>query len=115
MLVNLVRNAIDAVVVSQPKQPQIQVNTRLEIQGELTFVVADNGEGISADRHVKMFDPFFSTRAEGMGIGLSISRRILDWHSGRIQVDSELGIGTTFYVTLPSAHGDDERTDRLHR
>ena len=115
VLVNLVRNAIDAVVVAQPKQPQIQVNTRLEIQGELTFVVADNGEGISADRLAKMFDPFFSTRAEGMGIGLSISRRILDWHSGRIQVDSELGIGTTFYVTLPSAHGDDERTDRLHR
>ena len=75
----------------------------------------DNGEGIPNDRIGHIFDAFFSTRAGGMGMGLAISRRIVEAHHGRIAAESEPGVRTIFRVTLPPAGGDDAATDRLHR
>jgi signal transduction histidine kinase len=49
----------------------------------------------------RIFDPFFTTKAKGIGLGLAISKRIIEHHGGRIAVESELGCGTTFTITLP--------------
>ena len=77
--------------------------------------VTDNGEGIPAERIPHVFDAYFSTRAEGMGMGLAISRTIVEAHQGRFFVESEPGIRTTFRFALPGAPPDHERADGLHR
>jgi len=70
---------------------------------EVWFSVSDNGSGIAPDNLSRIFDPFFTTKAvgKGTGLGLSLSYGIVQKHQGRIEVESELGRGTTFRVTLP--------------
>jgi len=68
------------------------------------ITVSDDGPGIAADVIPRIFDPFFTTKdvGEGSGLGLSIVHGIVDRHGGRIEVESQLGQGTTFRITLPS-------------
>jgi two-component system, LuxR family, sensor kinase FixL len=116
VLVNLARNALDALAVSQPLDPTVVLWTAVVGDGTVEFGVRDNGEGIPGDRLGHIFDAYFSTRDEGMGMGLAISRTIVVAHQGRIDVDSEPGKGATFRVTLPvaSAEADEEGADGLH-
>ena len=65
--------------------------------------VSDNGIGISPEDLPKIFNPFFTRKPEGTGLGLPITQRILHQHNGKIEVESSLGKGTTFYVKLPVA------------
>jgi signal transduction histidine kinase len=65
--------------------------------------LADDGPGIPAESLGKVFDPFFSTRDDGTGLGLTIVHRIVDEHDGHIEVESVQGEGTTFHVFLPLA------------
>ena len=70
----------------------------------MVIEVADTGAGMTADVMQRVFDPFFTTkRREGTGLGLSISQMLVTRQGGRISVESELGIGTTFTVWLPEA------------
>jgi two-component system sensor kinase FixL len=115
ILVNLVRNATEAVSTSQPTTPSVVLETRLDERGDVEFRVSDNGEGIAPDRIGKVFDPFFSTRAEGMGMGLAISRTLAEAHHGRLTVESEPGVQTVFRFNLPSTIPGDDGIDRLHR
>ena len=115
VLVNLVRNAGEALSISQPLSPTVVMETRPADSGGVEFLVTDNGEGISPDRVGQVFDPFFSTRAEGMGMGLAISRTIVEAHQGRLLVESVPGTRTTFRFNLPPAGPDDDDTHRLHR
>jgi len=70
--------------------------------------VADDGPGIPGDLKDRVFNAFFTTKAQGSGLGLAIVRKIIDAHDGRIDVASTAGQGTRFTVTLPvSAAGDD--------
>lgn len=117
VLVNLVRNAIDAIVAAkpQPVTPVIVIRVTPARSGGVEFAVIDNGEGIPADRLAQIFDAYFSTRDEGMGMGLAISRTILETHDTRFVVESDPGVGTTFRFTLSSAVATDARTDSLHR
>jgi two-component system sensor kinase FixL len=101
VLVNLIRNATESVSISQPSIPMVVMETRLDGAGYVEFKVLDNGEGITADRIEHVFDPFFSTRAEGMGMGLAISRTLVEAHHGRLTVESEPGILTVFRFTIP--------------
>ena len=72
------------------------------VEGErLRVVVKDTGEGIEEDEIPKIFQPFYSTKSKGTGMGLAICRRIVNDHDGEIFVDSETGKGTTFSVVLP--------------
>jgi two-component system, NtrC family, sensor kinase len=69
----------------------------------MVIEIADNGCGIDPTNLSRLFDPFFTTKdvGEGTGLGLSISHNIITGHGGRIEVDSELGQGTTFRIYLP--------------
>jgi two-component system, NtrC family, sensor histidine kinase AtoS len=70
--------------------------------------VADNGPGLPPEMLDRMFNPFFTTKAQGSGLGLAIVRKIVDAHDGRIDVSSAAGLGTRFTVTLPVTGGDAE-------
>jgi signal transduction histidine kinase len=69
----------------------------------VTISIADNGKGIDQDNLDNIFDPFFTTKeiGEGIGLGLSISYGIIQEHKGQIDVDSQIGIGTTIKIALP--------------
>ena len=91
------------------------IRTRRADSGGVEFGVTDNGEGIDQERLTRVFDAYFSTRAGGMGMGLAISRTIIESHEGRITVESVPGVATTFDFTLPAGRGDDDGTNSLHR
>ena len=107
VLVNLVRNAFESLGASHVVGPRVVMKTARGPDGGAEFLVIDNGEGIPEARRGSVFDAFFSTRAEGMGMGLAISRTIVEAHHGRIGVESAPGARTTFRFTLPADGGDD--------
>jgi signal transduction histidine kinase len=78
------------------------LHVRTWTQGrEVLLEVADQGIGITAEALPSLFNPFFTTKANGLGIGLSICRSIIDFHDGRIWAISETGRGTSFTFSLP--------------
>jgi len=101
LLVALIMNAIDAL----PHGGNLWISARLTPgEGEVEIEVRDDGTGISNEVLPHIFEPFMTTkeRGRGVGLGLPISRGIVERHGGHIQVESELGRGTTFRVTLPA-------------
>jgi two-component system, NtrC family, sensor histidine kinase HydH len=70
----------------------------------LEVTVTDTGEGIAAGDISHVFEPFFSTKSEGTGLGLALVHRVVQEHGGEIDVRSSPGLGTTFTLTLPSRH-----------
>ena len=98
-LINLIRNALQA--TANNPEPQIRVESGKEVT--FSFIqVTDNGKGIPENRLEDVFTPFYSTKKEGSGIGLPLSRRIMQLHGGELIVNSEPGEGTVFRMTFPS-------------
>ena len=96
VLLNLLLNALQAI----DKNGKITVTVKP--QGATAVVeVTDNGRGIAPDHLPNIFRPFYTTKGEGTGLGLSLARRIVEDHHGRIDVTSAVGKGTTFAVVLP--------------
>lgn len=100
--VNLISNAVQAM---EETGGTVTVSTR-GTDGYVEMAFADDGPGIPQDRVSKVFDPFYSTRDEGTGLGLTIVHRIVDEHNGHIEVQSEAGRGTRFTVSLPALEGE---------
>ncbi len=101
VFINLLVNAAQAMETRASEGRQIRVKTRHDEDASLVGIdVADNGEGISADRIARIFEPFYTTKAAGTGLGLSICRDIVERMGGRIDVESKPGSGTTFTVWL---------------
>jgi len=101
----LITNAMDAM----PRGGNLCLQARFhEQQNQIEIRVGDDGAGIGPDVLPKLFEPFFTTkeRGHGVGLGLVISRGIVEGHGGRIEVQSVLGKGTTFIITLPAADGE---------
>lgn len=98
VLLNLLVNALHA--VRGVEQASIQLEGRLDPQGHVVIEVRDNGPGISEDVLDNMFIPFFTTKKEGSGIGLSLSKEILRLHKGTIHVSSQQGKGTAFRLVF---------------
>lgn len=93
VLINLVKNAAEA--VRDNKKPEIDLSCDTDPNGSICLSVKDNGEGIQPDKLEQVFVPFFTTRKEGSGIGLSLCRQIIRLHDGQIKIESEPGEGTT--------------------
>lgn len=102
VLLNLVRNAIDAMKQVDMDQRKLELITRRLGENQMEVLVRDTGPGIRADVMDQLFDAFFSTKESGMGMGLSISRKIIESHHGQISATSEAGKGAEFSVVLPS-------------
>jgi two-component system, NtrC family, sensor kinase len=105
VLLALTMNAIDAM----PRGGTLWIETRLSSnQSEIEIMVRDDGAGIAPDVLARMFEPFLTTKesGRGVGLGLAISRGIVERHNGRIEVESEVGRGTTFTITLPNLASD---------
>jgi signal transduction histidine kinase len=103
---NLLLNARDAVTqkTMTDVEPRTWVATRMKDNRFIEVEVRDNGVGIPSDQINHIFEPFFTTKdpGKGTGLGLSTSFRVIKQHGGEIQVDSEVGVGTTFRVLLPA-------------
>jgi PAS domain S-box-containing protein len=93
---NLIKNALDAM----PDGGTLEIKSYNE-NGYVNISFADTGQGIPADTMAVIFSPLFTTKAQGMGLGLSISKRVVEAHGGKISVVSEVGKGTTFTITFP--------------
>lgn len=103
VLINLLRNAIDA--VREEPQPRIRISLARTAANRVQITVVDNGKGIDAETLEQIFVPFYTTKEQGSGIGLSLSRQIMRLHKGRISVQSEVGEGTKFVLTLQDESG----------
>jgi PAS domain S-box-containing protein len=105
VFLNLVLNAVDAM----PEGGRLQIQTKgTQRLGGVRISFSDSGVGIPADVLPHVFDPFYSTKLSGLGLGLFISKDIVEQHGGRIDVEDGGGEGTTFTVWLPAAAGGDE-------
>jgi len=98
VMINLMLNAIDA--VKNVEVPDIKVEANTSSSGRIVIEISDNGYGIKPDIMDKIFMPFFTSKKEGSGIGLSLSRQIMHLHKGSITVKSKPGKGTTFTLTF---------------
>lgn len=108
---NLMINACQAMMAAREKgtpsggatELMVQTSRRRSMQGEVMEVhITDTGPGISAEDQARIFQPYYSTKKGGTGLGLPTSRRIVEEHGGSLRVHSELGKGSDFVVTLPA-------------
>jgi two-component system sensor kinase FixL len=105
VLLNLIRNAMDAMEATHARDLTISVKP---VDNNLVQVsVADSGSGIEPEVAEQLFQPFITTKRHGMGVGLSISRTIIEAHGGRIWVEPNPGGGTVFYFTLAAVNEGD--------
>ncbi|MGZ5077722.1 MAG: sensor histidine kinase, partial [Methylobacter sp.] len=102
IILNLLRNSIDALqYLPATQQRQVTIQSRLTIDHMIQVRVKDNGPGLDEEQQRKILTPFYTTKTDGMGMGLSISRSLIEAHDGTLHFNSRLGKGSTFYFTLP--------------
>jgi len=103
VLVNLLLNGLDALDARQNGARQIEISAAHVEGGLVEVAVKDTGVGIDPDRLVDLFEPFVTTKSEGTGIGLAISKAIVEAHGGHIRAENNPGSGACIRFTLPVA------------
>ena len=103
VLLNLIVNAMDAMSNTPEDNRTVRIRTRLDLDGCVAVTVADCGSGVPSIHLPRVFESFFTTRAEGMGLGLSIARSIVEAHRGRIWAANNESGGATFHFIIPAA------------
>lgn len=98
---NLVQNAIDAMSDGRTETRELTIQTERTATEEVMVTVRDSGPGIAPEHLERVFESFFTTKPNGVGIGLAISQSIVESHGGRIRVSSEPGRGASFHLILP--------------
>lgn len=101
-LINLLRNSIEAMrkVGMEPKTIIVSIKTTTKLD-MILITVQDNGPGLSPDIAKRIFDPFFTTKTDGIGMGLAISRALIEANNGQLWLDQNNKLGATFHITLP--------------
>jgi signal transduction histidine kinase len=107
VVVNLVQNATEAIKASKGFG-EIKVQTGL-IGDQVFLEISDNGPGIPKDSLEKIFEPLFTTKSFGAGLGLPTAKQLVEQHFGKLTVNSQQGVGTSFRVTLPLAKAEQEQ------
>jgi signal transduction histidine kinase len=104
LVLNLVLNGIDAMRGDRASDRRLIVRT-LGGEGGVVVSVEDRGSGLPDIDHDRLFEPFYTTKSEGMGVGLAICRTVVESHGGRIWAESLSSGGARFAFTLPAADG----------
>ena len=116
VLLNLIVNACDAMAGCNNSQRRLVIRTGIENGGSAVVVsVTDQGTGIPEEKMEQIFEPFFSTKEKGMGIGLSVCRTIIAAHRGKLWAANNFDRGATFHFTLPVAASDKESVTTKNR
>ncbi|MEZ4875242.1 MAG: ATP-binding protein [Flavobacteriaceae bacterium] len=102
VITNLVKNSIQAIEKKNPEDPRIEVRVLSE-DNKTLITVSDNGAGISEENKPKVFEPKFTTKSSGMGLGLAMVKNIVETYHGSISLQSVEGKGTTFTVCIPKS------------
>ncbi len=99
---NVIDNAIDA-MESNTGERRLEIGIHTLRPGAATVVLRDNGCGIPEDKQNKIFNPFYTTKANGTGLGMGIAKKVIDAHNGQIELHSQPGVGTQFQIAVPIA------------
>jgi len=106
VVINLITNAMDALEDSGIAKPRVGVSMGENLAGtEIWVRIRDNARGIDDETRERIFDPFYTSRENGTGLGLALCRKIVDGHQGTIEVESSEGEGTEFILTFPRRRG----------
>ncbi len=111
VIVSLIRNGLEAMVDTPVDQRRLLIRSRSATENEIEVDVCDAGRGLHGEAAERLFEPFFSTKPCGLGMGLPISRSILQWHGGRNWAEPNLDRGVCFCFTLPVKHGETSNGD----
>jgi C4-dicarboxylate-specific signal transduction histidine kinase len=103
VLLNLILNACDAMDANRPGMRSLNVATAAGPGPQACVTITDNGAGIASGLLERIFDSFFTTKPQGLGVGLSVSREIVTAHGGRIEAGNRAEGGAVFRITLPKA------------
>ena len=109
VLLNLLKNAIEAIATADSQKRLVVVEAHGKSGHSVQFSVADSGPGVIADVANRLFEPFMTTKPEGMGMGLSISRSIVESHGGTLRMLKRVGSGATFLFDLSTDGGEPSR------
>jgi len=123
VLLNLIVNACDAMADNPPEHRSLFITTKAVAPDAIRISIADGGTGITAEPIDAVFEPFVTSKRNGLGLGLAICRSIVDAHGGRMWAVNNAGTGATFHVLLPvvpavtdtlaASNGDDARSDTV--
>jgi PAS domain S-box-containing protein len=114
VILNLVRNGIEAMSEMPAGQRLLQIQTSV-VGDAVEVAVRDRGSGLTPETRERLFTPFYTTKPHGMGMGLSISRSIIDAHGGRLWTTSNPDLGTAFHFTLPISADESDDLERPAR
>ncbi|MCB6185308.1 PAS domain-containing protein [Leeia sp. TBRC 13508] len=102
VVLNIVRNAMEAMIRAKAVNPVIHIST-IDDKQSITLRISDNGNGIDSENLPKLFDPFFTTRKDGMGLGLAICQNIISAHGGNLTASNNPDRGACFTISLPGS------------
>jgi PAS domain S-box-containing protein len=105
VVLNLILNGVEAMSTVEAAPRELSISTEQTDGGGVLVSVRDSGPGIDPDHLDRVFDPFYTTKSSGVGMGLSICRSIIDSHGGRLWVEANAPLGAVFQFTLPGAEG----------
>jgi signal transduction histidine kinase len=101
VILNVTMNGFESMSGVTDRPRQLLIRSQIEESSHVTVSIQDSGIGVDADVMARLFEPFFTTRSEGIGMGLAISLSIIESHGGRLWAESTVNQGSVFRFTLP--------------